>query len=175
MPVKRISKAITDFSLWTLSNGMQTDGKIDTIYHKNLLFSAIDGVSIRSSPPGELRYKFHNYFNPNKPKFSIELTWKTPSNYSATARYVLFAFGFGSYPYNNTTYCYLVFYHETNGRLYIKGYKDNISMQFCFRCHDGNALRNDCELCHTESFIEKGLEKLKEEKKEASSSSKSSD
>lgn len=51
----------------------------------------------------------------------------------------------------------------------IKGYKDNISMQFCFRCHDGNALRNDCELCHTESFIEKGLEKLKKEKEKTTS------
>jgi cytochrome c nitrite reductase small subunit len=43
----------------------------------------------------------------------------------------------------------------------LRGYTNNLSMNFCFTCHNGKALRNDCILCHTEKFIQAYKEKRK--------------
>lgn len=40
-----------------------------------------------------------------------------------------------------------------------KDYKNFLSMDSCFTCHTGNALRNDCSLCHTEIFLKKSSKK----------------
>lgn len=34
-----------------------------------------------------------------------------------------------------------------------KGYSNFLSMDYCFSCHNGKALKNDCLLCHTEIFL----------------------
>ncbi len=40
-----------------------------------------------------------------------------------------------------------------------KDHKNFLSMDFCFTCHTGNALKNDCKLCHTEIFLKKSRKK----------------
>ena len=122
--IKRVSKLIKDFSGWVITNGY-ADGLIEPFYSRNLTFS-IDGVYVKTI--SELRYLFKNYFNPNLPKFSCELTWKTMSNYIAGARYFLFSFGLGYCAYTDSWRTALVFYQDSDGILYIKGrnkmYKD---------------------------------------------------
>jgi nitrate/TMAO reductase-like tetraheme cytochrome c subunit len=44
----------------------------------------------------------------------------------------------------------------------LKGYKNHLSMNFCFTCHNGRALRDDCTLCHTEKFVQAYKERSKE-------------
>ncbi len=41
----------------------------------------------------------------------------------------------------------------------IKVYKNFSSMEHCFTCHNGKALKNDCSLCHTEVFLKKSRKK----------------
>ncbi len=41
----------------------------------------------------------------------------------------------------------------------IKGYENHLSEEYCFTCHNGVALKNNCELCHTSSFLAKNKNK----------------
>jgi nitrate/TMAO reductase-like tetraheme cytochrome c subunit len=41
----------------------------------------------------------------------------------------------------------------------IEGYEDHMEMNFCLdECHDGVVIKNDCEVCHTDSFLEDNKE-----------------
>ncbi len=47
------------------------------------------------------------------------------------------------------TQCHNRIAHPIEG----KGYKNFLSMEYCFSCHNGRALKNECSLCHTEVFL----------------------
>jgi nitrate/TMAO reductase-like tetraheme cytochrome c subunit len=44
----------------------------------------------------------------------------------------------------------------------IKGYENFLTMESCKeRCHDGKALNNRCDFCHSQSFLLKASQKIK--------------